>query len=593
MSAVNQLERYGFKLSPNLNSTVLDCDVCKLSNIQKNIYSKRIPGDSVDITDYIYNKIDLLNGIEALPDIDKAADLLIKHLNIGNHIAVVTDYDADGVNSAVTATRILLEIFKYPKEKVTTLVNRRLAGNGFNSELMGRITKLHLTKPIGLVIAADHGSSNNTEYGVLSELGIETLITDHHEVPVDNYPINATCFINNQREDSTYPKAGSGCFIVFITLVYTYNKLYPNQDLSIFNSVLPYVAITTITDVRSLALPLNRHIVRTGLNEMNSFRNRAWWGIRAVLGIPGKFSFKDIGFKLGPLINTANRLDCEDLAYKMLMGNSYTEGNELALEMAKLNTHRKNITKNIVKATLEEVENSITKDKLYGLVVLINAEIAINGNVAASVGNMYALPTVCFIDTGNDIITGSSRSIIKDLNILEVFTSIHNEDPSIIVKYGGHYGAAGCSVYRNKLNDFKILFNKYCKELTPETEHNIIYYDMFVPDYLITTKLAIGIDACGPYGKDWEEPILLSKLTIGRLYVIGNSIAKITFVRNNGTTIEAMHFFNYKSNITAKNIRDELPSGTVVYVAYNLSIDSYLNNLNLNMNIVDIKKEIN
>jgi hypothetical protein len=116
---------------------------------------------------------------------------------------------------------------------------------------------------------------------------------------------------------------------------------------------------------------------------------------------------------------------------------------------------------------------------------------------------------------------------------------------------------------------------------------------MFVPDYLITTKLAIGIDACGPYGKDWEEPILLSKLTIGRLYVIGNSIAKITFVRNNGTTIEAMHFFNYKSNITAKNIRDELPSGTVVYVAYNLSIDSYLNNLNLNMNIVDIKKEIN
>lgn len=583
--------KYGFVFKDRVDLSTTDTSNLELTKLQKVILSTRLTNEDLmagNIKDFFYNYLDLTHNIERLPDGDCAACLLEEHIRTGKHIVGVTDYDADGVNSAVVIYRIFKDIFKLDDKHFDVLVNRRRAGNGFNNELMGRIISLHKKHPIDLIITADHGSNDNNQFKILKDLGIKLIVTDHHKIDDNKYPTNADCFINNQRDDSEYSKNMSGCFMVFITLVNTYRKMYNTNDLSVFNKILPYVAISTITDVMSLKTALNRHLIKTGLNELNAFKNIAWAGIKKVLDIPGKITFKDVGYKLGPLINTANRVDNEELAYSMLIADNFANGNEVAIELARLNTFRKEITKSVVTKANTQILDSKYK---YSIVITVETDIAINGVVAAQLGSSQMLPTVCFINNNDDRTTlvGSGRSIIPGVDIFKIYNDINAADRGIFLKYGGHKEAGGCSIHADKFEAFRDLFDKFAKEqiLALGIDHRI-QVDAFIPDYLITPMLAKGVESCGPYGKEWPEPVFLTKLTVNRVFLRG-PVGIITFSRRNNTTLEATYFLKNSDPINKTNIKDILTYGTEVYLAFNIQLNSFQQRFSLMINVVDIK----
>ena len=163
--------------------------------------------------------------IEDLKDADKAARLIKKHIDMDSYIAIVTDSDCDGINSAVVLTKGLVNILSVNPKKVITIVNRRKNGNGFNKELIEEIIKVDSKKKIGLLIAADHGSNDNDMFKILKEkTNMELLITDHHTIKY--YPTYADVFVNPLREDSTYDKSISGCCVAFMVIIKTYNLLF-------------------------------------------------------------------------------------------------------------------------------------------------------------------------------------------------------------------------------------------------------------------------------------------------------------------------------------------------------------------------------
>ncbi len=587
----DHIEEHGFMYRKPSNSIYTELLKNNISEFQATIIANRLEEEDYkfykqDIVSYYFNCLRMDHNISKLADIEKASELIMEHIVQGKHIAIVTDYDCDGVNSAAVLYRSLLQIFNVDKNLVSVIINKRRDGNGFNKVLVSRVTKLNTNKKIDLIITADHGSNDNAAYGVFKELGIAMVITDHHQIPNGN-PDNCEVFINNQRDDSEYYKDVSGCFIAFLVMVNTYKKMYPNKRLDVFNPVIPYVAISTISDVMSLKLPINRHIVKTGLNEINSFRNKAWFAIKNILNITGKITYKEIGFKIAPLINTANRINAEDLAFKLLSADSSDDVIKYGEELNKLNDFRKTVQK----AVIAKEKNIPLNDKYkHSIVLLIDSELSISGIVASNIGESNGLPIVCFLNSPEqDIYTGSGRAIINNLNIEQVFKNIAAEDSSMFIKFGGHKGAAGCSIYKDKLEDFRRLFDKYCKELTPVLLHkDMIHVDMFLPEYKLTPSLIKPIESLGPYGKDWVEPVFLSVLTVSKIFIMG-TIAKIIFITPSGRELQGTHFFRTQHDINIKNIRDIIKSGCKTLVSYNVNLDNFRNSLELSFNIVYIK----
>lgn len=588
---------YGFDIRDSESDLIdfikntLDYDV---SLVQSKLLANRMTKKDVqdykdEINDYFYNNLNLTKDLDKLPDLKKAAELILFHMENNNMIYVVSDFDADGVTSAVTIYKSLIDVFQIDKKYVKVIVNKRKLGNGFNKSLTKNIMDKNNEKQIGLIIASDHGSSDEASFKKFKEAGIDLVITDHHEVPKDNYPSSADAFINPQREDATYHKDVSGCYVAFITMVATYIEWKKHKNLRVFNHIIPYVAISVITDVMSLNNPLNRHLVKTGLNEINSLRNRSWMAIKKVLGLPGKIRAKDLGFKIGPLINTGNRVDNEFLAFLVLSETDPEKAYTHAKELNKLNSFRKNVQKTVIKETRKDVERSKLK---YCVVNVISSELAINGIIAANIGNSKGLPTVCFLDNDtNDKtspMTGSCRGIVDGIDLMEIFDNMIAEDSKIMVTYGGHKGAAGCAIMRNKLDDFKRLFDKYSKkQLINIKKVKHIPIDDYIPDFKLNMSLAKNVELCGPYGKDWEEPIFLTKLKIGRVFIMG-TMAKVIFLTSNNREIEAMHFFNKKYDITVDNIKEKLPQGTQCLLAFNLNVDTFNNTYKLGISIVDV-----
>lgn len=581
------LNSYGFNLKTG-NSNISFESISNITDIEKTIISNRLLDEELvkdlDIEAFYYKHANIYKEIDKLTDVSKGANILKKAIDNNKNILCVTDYDLDGITSATVLYKSLVDVLCINPNKLHVMVNRRRDGNGFTPRLVDRVLKHAESVKVDLIITADHGSVNEEAYKIFKEkLGCEIIVTDHHQVPMDNYPHSADAFINPMRPDSTFIRDISGCATAFLLMVKTHQVMFGSKSLSFFKDVLPFVGISTIGDVMSLKHVINRYFIKIGLDELNSYGpNKLWTALKKILGVPGKFTVKDIGFKLGPLINTGNRLGVEDLVFELLTTTDFHIAMSKADELNKLNAFRKNTTKNILAKVKDKViQNQYTNS----VVVTIETDLAVNGIVAANISESQRVATVCFIDNGNkDIITGSSRSPSMGPDLVEVFKDIEQNSEGVLLEYGGHSGAAGCSIYTNKIEEFRELFDRYCYvrgmaiDKTP-----YIDIDAVIEDKAITPDFINKINTVGPYGKDWKDPIFLSKLSVGYLYPMG-SIYKIIFKLSNGIEVEGM----YKP-FDSVDLKSMINNNDKVYVAYTLNIDSYNNVYNIVLSILDIK----
>lgn len=515
----------------------------KLSENELGVFKKILKtDDKVDdkIKDLIDPEFKLFANITRIPNIeniakglDEAFSAIIKDVNkTEEDIVILTDYDCDGINSAIVLEKLIPEELK---QNTKVIINKRMYGNGVNFDSLDTLN----IKNIKLFITGDHGSVNREEYNKLKELNpnIKILVTDHHQIQDDKSPTEDIMFVNPQMDGCDVFKESSGCTVAFITLFsyYAYKHLdmkdkkildfsinkdttiesirelgIPNLELVMeqFFKCVDNMCLTVLSDVMSVIDPFNRVICKIGINKLRT-DNIFISLLKDNYKLNPELGFTDLQYNVIPIINTANRTHIESMGYMALNGD-LDSLNRLLIN----NMERKNTTDQCIK-------QAKSNGHIYGgvvKVVIIDTPLAINGIVAARLGEEFKSPIVCF-NVREKEYSGSARSVLEGFNILNVLTKIQKEDRDMFLTMGGHKEAGGLAIPRNVgyLEKFINLFNKYGEEELSNVVPSDKYID--VPIEILTPEFLEFIKTLEPFGKHMEEPVFRSRIKIKNISI--------------------------------------------------------------------------
>lgn len=489
----------------------------------------------------------------------------------------------------MNAGAVLFHGFKkhlnYINHKV--IISKRKDGNGVNDAVTEQLIEINKTTPIGLIITADMGSSDIVNISKIKDnFNPDFIVTDHHTIPDDNIINLLKGFFNPERKDNKEHLPISGCFVAFLTIVATKLQQDKNTPKEYFNDLLPYVAITTLTDVISLKYKINRQVLHVGMHEINSLRNPLWRILKRVLKINTIYDDVTIGFIIGPLLNTGNRTNNEELVLDLLTTDNIERIPELITALVKLSNGRKKAQKILYKEALQQILQSDNYNSKANTPI-IKTPYAINGIIAGKLSDFNNKPSICFVDDDSDVLQGSARGVAGDLNIVEIFKTIHSIDDSIIKKYGGHKQAAGCAVYKNKINEFRKLLDETISTYK-ETTSPTLSIDLEISPEEITPALIDELAILRPAGKDLDAPILKSKLKLKRVFDF-KALFKFIFTVGN-RELEGMYFKNNYATFDHNNVVGFFEEVNYVNVIYNLEYANYGSNISLQLRILDVQR---
>lgn len=530
-----------------------------------NNYLTRIPDVALEDTIFIkelYNRT-------LLPFLERASGIISDSITNNKHIVLVTDYDADGITSAVVLTNGFKNILNY--SNITTIVNKRKDGNGFNKSLVSRIIDLNNTNKIDLIITADHGSSDSEVFKYIrNELSIKIIVTDHHKIPnKEELLANTDAVVSNQLDadgittHDTWKVGLCGCAIAFSLILNTRLHIYNNIDYNALFEIIPMVAVATITDIMMMDNEFNRCIIKIGLDIISYGNIMLWDIIKSELNIRHGLSFRDISYTIGPFINSANRTDKEELAFLLL---SHTSNNseeaidgrihDLVCDMQKWNTLRKTEQKRITEEVTTNISTEVTTRNT--IVTIINSVYNINGSVASMVVNTFRKPAVVFSEINNDELGGSCRGY-HNIDIIKIFKEIDTAAPGIIIKYGGHSKAGGIVIHKDKYDDFINMFEELYTADIPDDDCTIDNIEIPISEDNINYTLFNDYISYSPYGEGYKEPHFCLS---GTLKFMSKIPAGFRFMINKTTFI---YFTKSKEEI---NLISELGFGSNVAVLF-------------------------
>jgi single-stranded-DNA-specific exonuclease len=372
---------------------------------------------------------------------DSAIERIQRALTTREHITVFGDFDADGVTSAALLTRVLRAIKPQDAPLDYFIPHRIFDTRGLSKEAIDKIK----ARGTSLIITTDCGSSDFEEVAYAKNLGIDIIITDHHQPP-EQLP-QAYSMINPWRTDSTYKErylCGVGiAFKLAQALYHVYHREQEAQEL------LDLVAIGTIGDVAQL-LGENHTLVRLGLQQLNHTNNP---GLRALIQVanlqPGKLRERDISFVLGPRINAAGRMEHAGTAFHLLTTDDADEARAYAQELEELNQSRQQQTEELMKLVREQA-NELSSDQV--VLVYGNKDTwpeGIIGLVAGRLSEEIKRP-VFVLSQDRESSRGSARSY-GGFNIIE---AIRNR-ADLFERHGGHAQAAGFTIANANIEELR------------------------------------------------------------------------------------------------------------------------------------------
>jgi single-stranded-DNA-specific exonuclease len=427
-----------------------------------------------------------------LADLPKAVERLIRARDRGEAVAVFTDYDADGVNSAAVLASGLRMVGIEPRVRIP---NRFVDGYGLTTAAVTELAEAGAQ----VIVTADCGSTAHAAADLARSLGVDLIVTDHHQCPPE-LP-NAYALVNPWRLDCAYPcdyLCGAG--VAFKLVQALADALLP-QGRAAVEPLLDLVAVATVADIMPL-IGENRRLVLAGLRIMNAFPRP---GVRALIetsGLkPGEVDAAALGFRVAPRVNAAGRLDDPNLAYRLLMSESYEEAFELAGEINRLNEERQALTREyevqaqeMVKAQFESGEYALVcggEDWPGGIVGLVAGKIAQN----------YNRPTLVY-RRQNGSVTGSERSIVG-FNLLGALDACAD----VFERYGGHQAAAGFSLSADRLDELIERFQATVREtLPPERLEPVLMLDGYLKPETICYDFARSLERLAPFGMGFQYP---------------------------------------------------------------------------------------
>lgn len=410
-------------------------------------------------------------------------ELALEFLSMEGNIAIISDYDADGITSSVELALIMDEL----KKQYSVYVPRRFSeGYGISREVVSRIS------PAENIITVDNGIKAKALLDEFKADGKKVYIIDHHLADEDSETLpNANMIIDPEVFENDDFKhlcaAGLVCELA--------EALYNMKQISklTMDKIYMLAAIGTIADVMPLVYN-NRYIVKKGLEILNQKK----WSIISELELTN-ITATDVAFKIAPLINAAGRLldDGGEYAYNLLYKSLTSPKKDQFASLIELNNERKSLQDFYYKAILE-VYNKEKNHTNPVMLYVPDCPEGIIGILAGKLCEKLNVSTIIFTDSDAGILKGSARSNGK-LNMKE-FLDKHKK---FFIKYGGHVGAGGMSM---KIDNF-LKLKELCKTEKIEDKNIKYFYDFTISETMIKDALE-QFDAFEPYGEGCEKPIV-------------------------------------------------------------------------------------
>lgn len=520
-----------------------------------------------------------LHAPSLLPDMDLATARLVQALEAGETILIHGDYDVDGA----TGTSILVRLLRHLGAEVAWHIpNRFTDGYAFGEHSIRKAQETGAT----VVVSVDNGTSSLETITELKALGVDTVVTDHHEPPTGDLP-PAVAIVNPKLHDSTYPFrelcGGAVAFKLAWGLCQAISgaeRVRPDLKTFLAES-LAYVAIATLCDV----VPLkgeNRVLAHYGLRTL-ARTNQA--GLRALLKVAGLADGRalrgdDIGFQIGPRINAPGRLETAAATVEVLVSDDPVEAARLASRMEDFNLRRKSMQAKLAAEVLDEArELGPTSEAPVAFLAREGWHQGLVGIVASRVAETLKRPAFIAHIEG-DAAVGSVRTV-PGVNALEILRGAEG----IYIRGGGHAAAAGFTVPTAKIDEMRAALYAKALELHPGGVYppSPLLIDAELPFGEVVDETMLSLDCLEPYGQDNEAPVFFSRDV--RLaeppHIIGadRSHMKLTLTSGNHT-LKALAFgMAHRS--------DELQMGEPIHVVYRHSWNTFRGQTNLELQLLD------
>ena len=503
-----------------------------------------------------------------MPDMEKAINRILKAIDNNEKIIIYGDYDVDGITSVAVLKSFLeergLDIGVY-------IPNRLNEGYGLNKDAVKNISE----NGYKLMITVDCGITAIEEVEYAKSLGIETIITDHHE-PIEDLP-NAVAVVDAKRKDNKYEcrnLAGVGVVFKFIQAL----SIKMGLDEKEYLKYLDIVCIGTISDIVPLT-DENRVIVKLGLKLVEQTRNL---GLKEILQSCGysKINSTTISFGVAPRINACGRMGHQEEALNLLLSKNPEKVKELSLKLNEYNKTRQDIEKNIFQEAVDKIEkNNLTKNStlvVYGN----NWHHGVIGIVSSKITELYFKPSILLSEEEGEY-KGSGRSI----NGFDLHEALMECSQSI-KKFGGHAMAVGITIEKDKIEEFEEVFEKIAKEKNVDKIIPIINVDAEIKLDEINKEMVDSLKELEPYGEANKMPVFAFKnLKIESIRALTNGKNLKLTVKDNKNIVNAIGF-------NLGELAESYKIGDKVDIVGNLEINSFNGIESIQINIKDIMKSI-
>lgn len=488
--------------------------------------------DKSEAVSHLNPSLSSLSDPDQMADMDKAVTRITKAIRDREKITIFGDYDVDGITSCA-----LLQEFLAPLGcKVATYIPHRLnEGYGLNPEAIKRIS----TDGTTLLITVDCGISCFDEIHLANQLGLDCIVTDHHQVPPTLPPARA--ILNPKRPDCQFPfKELAGVGVVFNLVRSLRRRLFNSghwegSSFPNLKKSLDLVTLGTVADI----VPLfgdNRILVRAGLDILENTERPGIKALANKTGIRPPYSTDTIGFIFGPRINAAGRMDHAKKALNLLTTDNSREAEELADELNRLNRVRQEEEAKILKQA-HEIASNMGQRHAYVLASR-GWHRGVVGIVASRLMDTFYCPIV-LLSLEEDTAHGSARSP-EGLHLYNMLAKCSDH----LEAFGGHACAAGLHIANDKIEEFTLAFESITEKessVIKEKEPFISLDGRITPDDVVTNNFKHFYRLLEPFGANYPQPLLcLPGSCISDKRIVGGKHLKFNLIGKKGNGVSLL-----------------------------------------------------
>ncbi len=500
-----------------------------------------------------------------MKDMDKAARRVHEALVNKEHMAVYGDYDVDGI----TATCLLTEFLRSQGGHVTHYIPGRIEeGYGLNKDAVLRLKE----QGVSLIITVDCGITANEEALFCKEVGVDLIITDHHECK-DELP-EAVAVVDPHRKDDTYPHhdlAGVGVAFKLASAILGDQQVVLNR----FSDLL---CLGTVADVMPL-LGENRAFVVCGLKALNEEPRPGIAALADQCGCDGKtMTAISIGYTLAPRINAAGRMGQVELATELMLTRDAARGAVLAKKLCQLNRQRQDVEAEIYR----EAEQMLQGEKKPSAIVLAGEtwHQGVVGIVASRMAEEYSCPAFLICLDG-DHGKASSRSF-GGFNLFGSLEKLSH----LLEGYGGHELAAGFTIHRSNIEEFRREIGKLAEEFVASGKQKAaLEVDCAVEPKLLNTANILALEELEPCGSGCPKPVFyMDNMTVEQMSEVGGGKHLRLRLSSGNMGFNAIFF-------SANILRSGVTIGDRVEIAFTPQINEFKGFKSVQLNLVDIRPD--